>query len=397
MSYSTMKKELGQYFTTNSILLEKVHSFIQNADGEILEPSCGAGHIVQYVLEKQEKRPITCIEIDTTISLLESISEKVSLQHMDFLEYKPEKTFATIIGNPPYVKRKQMRNIYIEFIDKCIDLLSENGELIFIIPSDFFQLTSASNVKNKMLKEGSITHVYHPHDETLFKNATQDIIIFRYQKTIKTDICRYNDVDKRTLNKNGNVFFVSLEDTHTCALSDIFDIKVGMVSGADGIFKNEQHGNMRLKTFNGEKSYLYLEELPDEGEVRAYLLQHKEQLMSRRIKKFNEDTWFQWGCPRNVAFMEANEGKHCLYCATITRKTPVFLKGEVTKFDGSLLCLLPKKDVMLETICEYLNSEEFLKSFKYAGRYKMGQKSLMDSQLPTNLIQEVVSTTRETV
>ena len=55
-----------------------------------------------------------------------------------------------------------------------------NGELIFIVPFNFFKLTSVSKLLNKMMNKGTFTDIYHPHNEKLFEYASIDIIIFRY-------------------------------------------------------------------------------------------------------------------------------------------------------------------------------------------------------------------------
>jgi adenine-specific DNA-methyltransferase len=384
-----MKKELGQYFTTNVSLLDKLNNLSLNKTGDVLEPSSGAGHIVDYLIRQGDNRSFLCIELDDTLLPLPELlanREKVELIHTDFLSKSLNKKFMTIVGNPPYVKRKGKCNIYIDFIDKCVDLLEDTGELIFIIPSDFFKLTSASNVKKKMLDKGSFTHIYHPHDEGLFDKATQDIIIFRYQKGIYTKKLLYNDKNKILKCENGNIYFIDEEDENTTViLSTLFDIKVGMVSGADKIFKSEKMGNLTLKTFTGDNKYIYLDRFPTEEPIKSYLQSHKDQLISRKIKKFNDTNWFMWGCPRNISFMDTNIGKDCIYCATITRKTPVFIKGTITHFDGSLLCLFPKENIDLNKVVEYLNSDKFLSNFKFAGRYKLGQKSLLDCHIPKSL------------
>ena len=97
------------------------------------------------------------------------------------LNKKLQQKFKTIIGNPPYVKQKT-GNLYIKFIELCYDYLEDNGELIFIVPSDFIKLTSASSIIDKMTKNGSFTDFLFPQDEKLFEEASIDVVIFRYEK-----------------------------------------------------------------------------------------------------------------------------------------------------------------------------------------------------------------------
>ena len=165
---------IGQYFTTNSSLKDKVVEFILNEPLDILEPSAGRGDLVEHVLVRYPHISFDMYEIDNTIPALENIT------YCDFLKQPITKKYKTIIGNPPYVRTKK-GNLYIDFVRKCHGLLEDNGELVFI-PSDFLKLTCASSLLNEMLTSGSITHIYHPHDEKLFDGASIDVIVLRYCK-----------------------------------------------------------------------------------------------------------------------------------------------------------------------------------------------------------------------
>ena len=170
-----MPNKLGQYFTTNETLQQKVYEFIKNDPNYILEPSIGRGDLIQYIQTKNKDIRFIGYEIDKTIKLL-SITN-TSIIYCDFLKENINNKFKTIIGNPPYVRTKK-GNLYIDFIEKCYGLLEEHGELIFIVPSDFFKLTSASNLLSIMLSNGSFTDIYHPNNEKMFDNANIDIFVF---------------------------------------------------------------------------------------------------------------------------------------------------------------------------------------------------------------------------
>lgn len=109
---------------------------------------------------------------------------KEEVNYTDFLGDDISIKYETIIGNPPYVK-KEKGNLYIDFIEKCYSLLENNGELIFIVPSNFTKLTSASKLINVMLETGNFTHFIYPNKENLFLNASIDVMVFRYCKTLK--------------------------------------------------------------------------------------------------------------------------------------------------------------------------------------------------------------------
>ena len=193
-------KKKGQYFTTNLYLKECVFTLIKNNPTIILEPSMGQGDLVDYVYNKNNNYKFDLFEIDKTIIPLKIINKIENVRYCDFLTCNINSTYDTIIGNPPYVKT-QKGNLYIDFIDKCYHLLNINGELIFIVPSDFIKLTSSGKIINKMMENGTFTHIIHPNNESLFKNASIDIIIFRY--------CKNNSLPKKTLLNNKEKFIIN--------------------------------------------------------------------------------------------------------------------------------------------------------------------------------------------
>ena len=185
------KHELGQYFTTNTVLKEKVLEFIKNSPTTILEPSIGQGDLVAFIRDNIPDVCFDMYEIDNTIQLLKNVETATDVVvYGDFIKEQICKTYKTIVGNPPYV-RTTKGNLHIDFTEKCYNLLDTDGELIFIVPSDLLKLTCASKLLNEMMSRGTFTHIYHPHNEKLFENASIDVIIFRY--------CKNNALDKTVL------------------------------------------------------------------------------------------------------------------------------------------------------------------------------------------------------
>ena len=160
------KHKLGQYFTTHNELKEKVYEFILNKPANILEPSIGQGDLITYITHKIPNVAFDMYEIDSSIPLHDTI-QKGRVIYGDFMKQTIAKTYTTIIGNPPYVRTKT-GNLYIDFTEKCYHLLDDKGELIFIVPSDFLKLTSASKLLDTMMTYGTFTHIYHPHNEKMF-------------------------------------------------------------------------------------------------------------------------------------------------------------------------------------------------------------------------------------
>ena len=244
----TTKNNLGQYFTTHVELKEKIFEFILNNPSNILEPSVGRGDLIEFIMDKIPRVTFDMYEIDTKIELLDKI-KKDDVIYGDFMTQVITKTYKTIIGNPPYIKTKK-RNLYINFTEKCYNLLDDNGELIFIVPSDFFKLTSASKLLDDMMLNGTFTHIFDPHNEKMFENASIDVIVFRY--------CKNNLIDKKILynnkplyvtNSNGLITFEEEKNNNIVMFQDYFDVYVGLVSGKEHVYKNKELGN--IKVLNG--------------------------------------------------------------------------------------------------------------------------------------------------
>lgn len=386
-----MAHPLGQYFTTNTILQEKVFEFILNQPTCILEPSIGQGDLVASISKKYPECLFDMYEIDPSIQLYSSIP-KDQVIYGDFLTQKIHKKYKTIVGNPPYV-RTSKGNLYIDFTLKCFQLLDNHGELIFIVPSDLFKLTCAAKLLTEMMNEGTFTHIFHPHNEKMFEGASVDIIVFRYIKDKSVDKkALYNDVLHHIFCRNGLITFHEVGEGEEGEkggegekiFQEYFDIYVGLVSGKEEVYKHETLGNINL--LNGKdkvEKYIFLESFPSENvEVNNYLLQHKETLLQRKIRTFHEDNWFEWGAPRNISSIRKKMGAKCIYLHNLTRKKDVALLGDVMYFGGNLLMLVPKEKVDMEKVVEYLNGDDFQKKFICSGRFKIGHRQISNCAIP---------------
>ena len=382
---SSSQHELGQYFTTNIELKQKVYEFILNKPINILEPSIGQGDLVKFINEKKSNIIFDMYEIDKTIKILDKV-EKDKIIYGDFIEQNIQKTYKTIVGNPPYVKTKS-GNLYIDFTEKCYNLLEECGELIFIVPSDFLKLTCASKLLNTMMNNGTFTHIFHPHNEKMFENASIDVIIFRYCKNNSLEKkVYYNDKLMYLTNSNGLITFSTEENNNNYYFKDYFDIYVGLVTGKEEVYKNKELGN--IEVLNGEnkvEKYIFIEKYPCENEkINNHLLKHKDELINRGIRKFNEKNWFEWGAPRNMKNIANNLGKDCIYIYNLTRKTEVAFIGKVQYFGGGLLILIPTKKCNLNKIVDFINSDKFKDNFMFSGRFKIGHRCIVNSLIPKN-------------
>ena len=391
-SRKSLKHALGQYFTTHIELKKKVLEFILNEPSNILEPSIGQGDLITFITDKLPNITFDMYEIDTNITLLDKI-HKDKVIYGDFMKQIITKTYKTIIGNPPYIRTKK-RNLYIDFTEKCYNLLEDDGELIFIVPADFLKLTSTSKLLNKMMENGTFTHIYHPHNEKMFEDANIDVLIFRYCKNrLKVKQVLYNDKLLYITNSNGLITFGeentiasggSGDSGVSIMFQEYFDIYVGLVSGKEEVFKNEELGN--IEVLNGEdkvNKYIYIKSYPcKDDKINTHLLHHKKALIDRGIRKFDEYNWFEWGAPRNITTINNNIGKDCIYIYNLTRRPNIAFLGKVKYFGGGLIMLKPKKECDLNNIVSYMNSNKFKDNFMFSGRFKIGHRQISNSYIP---------------
>ena len=379
------KGELGQYFTTDPGLKSKVVEFVLNAPKRALEPSAGRGDLVVSLVDKYPDCHVDMFEVDPSLSLNEGA--KGHLVTADFMTAELGTGYETIIGNPPFV-RTSGGNLYIDFVRKCVSLLTPGGELVFIVPSDFFKLTSSAKLLADMMSRGTFPHVHFPDNEHLFKGASIDVVVFRYC----LDPCL-----PKTAMKNGSPVFVrekdglvtfSKESNEVAAtFGDKFSVHVGLVSGKESVFRNETLGNIEVLTGTRmREKYIMIAGFPSgETALDDYLVSHKQDLMSRRIRSFGENNWYEWGAPRNVSIIESQWGRDCIYLSNLTRHSEVAFRGKVEFFGGSLLMLLPRKDVDIDGVVNYMNSMPFKENFLYAGRFKIGHSQVSKCALPSSL------------
>jgi len=379
------KKKLGQYFTTEEELQRFVFDKIKYKSTCLLEPSFGAGHLLKLCKDSNPNYPMVCYELDQTIKPVVEFNEYQTLVYGDFLNQTIDRKFKTIVGNPPYIKQKT-GNLYIKFIERCYEYLDENGEMIFIVPSDFLKLTSASSILDTMTQHGSFTDFLFPSNEKLFDGANIDVVVFRYEKGLKSNKTMVNGKEVFCNVQKGIVTFSDVE-VKGSTLDSLFHVYVGLVSGRDAIYR-VPFGNVEiLNDKDRVEKYIFPETFPTKNkEIDRHLFKHKKELLERKIKTFTQTNWFEWGAPRNISSIRTHWGKPCIYVRNMTRNKEVAFEGNVQYFGGSLLCLVPKEEMeesRMRAIVEYLNSAVFQKDYMYAGRFKIGHKQISNAVVPT--------------
>jgi adenine-specific DNA-methyltransferase len=151
-------------------------------------------------------------------------------------------------------------------------------------------------------------------------------------------------------------------------VSDFFDVRVGIVNGKEKFYLTDRtaDGNYVTRFRTGEneyKNYYFIDhitnilDLPDD--IREYFLNHKGELINRKIKSFNENNWWKYGAVRNKSSMISDTNR--IYVPEKTRiANPFFLGSPNEMYCGSLLGLFPNKQgINLKKSVEFFNSSTF--------------------------------------
>lgn len=167
-------------------------------DSTVLEPSCGKGVFIEYLL-KHGFSNISAYEIDDSLGKQYSFIKNAS-----FISIPTSEKYDVIIGNPPYIRWKNLEtelkeeleknylwNKYFNslcdylfiFILKSIEHLSENGELVFICTEYWMNTTHSITLRNYMCQNGYFTEIYHFKEAPLFEKVTASFVIFKFVKS----------------------------------------------------------------------------------------------------------------------------------------------------------------------------------------------------------------------
>jgi adenine-specific DNA-methyltransferase len=406
-----VKKQRGQFFTTRNRVLDVLVSLVKN-DGDIFEPSAGSGHIIS-ALEKNNKDKIYSCELDESKVDKKVCESDINIDNF-FNFIKNGKKYQTSIGNPPFVKLKNVEddtinilpekindngNLYYFFIKYSIEVLHDNGELIFIVPKEWLYNTSAQFLRDYLKDKGCFTHFIDCGEEKLFDDAdVPSLCIFRFEVGFSGKVKYYESIDDYNINKftNKNVIFgktisFSNKKRNGYKVSDFFDVKVGLVSGKESVFKlKDDHNfgvdgvNKIMTTKKTYSDYLFLEDynsfeaIPER--IQNYLNIHYDELISRKIKKFTESDWWKYGAIRNLDLMKSNRPR--IYGLMKTRDDSPFWLGDTNSlFSGGVFALFLKEgvNINIHDAVEYLNSDDFKEVMKESNLYSNNKVSITPS------------------
>lgn len=431
-------------------------SSVNNNNLDILEPGFGEGAFFNEIIQNHSFNSLTGIEIDQNFyisqkNIISSIdNQNINIFNDDFLNFDFKKKFDLIIGNPPYINSDNLDdsiknkiteltgsgegNIYYAFIFRSIELLKENGELIFILPYDFFFNTYAQKLREALSNNGEFEFIIDLGDLNIFKNASPDTIIFKWIKREKKQL---NNIEifsyfgqgnfkeiipylKDVLqNKEKNKYFSHfilnrLESSyqHIWSLSNFIEFKnteplknkanvgVGIVSGSEDIFNiknvdqfffNDFEKEFCIKKFLKSKNlkkmsiydieennYIFIPDFFKKEEdlktkcpnVYSYLKNSFERLSNRYIPKNKQ--WFNYLAIRNLNLMDKHLNSYKIIVPSLTRKDNEWFSITNLPYyvSGDCLIIVGKNEYYTFLLFAILNSDYFNSFYKSTGPKK---------------------------
>ncbi|NVZ32137.1 N-6 DNA methylase [Pseudomonas sp. A4002] len=204
------KKLAEQYFTPArvSAIMAEMFSARPGQTVSVLDPCCGVGNLSAAVLNRAQREHehalFTLIEKDGFLAKLAKDNffdiADTNVIHSDFFDCFPKlSTYDRIILNPPYSKilagtdiatfcinhlGYKEANIYSAFVSCCLKLLSDDGELIAIIPRSFCNGPLFKGFRNSILKSYYLQEIYLFESRKIFWDSSvlQEVMILKISK-----------------------------------------------------------------------------------------------------------------------------------------------------------------------------------------------------------------------
>ena len=351
----------------------------------------------------------------------------------DALHFKPNMQFDLCVANPPYRKCKYLdketrkyidenycfgggnTDLYVVFFEHCINLMKADGKLCFITPNSYFKNSSQTKFREHIVKHNLVKSIRDFSAVKVFGDiATYTaVILLDFAKNDNTTEyvfmkseaeVEYSAVVKLSEFDRSPWVFVNPTDAQFVEkvaampqkLCDICSVQHGIATNADKVYivdvqkarqfekdvlrpvvkasKQDASQYIIFPYFWDLKKQKYLpidedtmkEKFPN---VYAYLLQHKDVLLSRDMEK--NILWYQYA--RSQGVQNTNKKKIALkHIISPDDKTCEFLEvGDNTLvYSGIYITVDDEKNY--DIVIKVLKSEEFHRYLYLVGKDMAG-------------------------
>ena len=198
MERSLKARVLGQYFTPRFVADFMVSLIGKPRDARVLEPCAGMG-VFLSALYDAGFRNVDAYEVDSSLPNYSPLR----IVYRDFLKVKPEEKYDVVIGNPPYVRwrnippawREEFRrssywsrvlnglsDLTYAFIYHGVNMLREGGELVFISPVSWTGAVHGAGLRSYLASRGYLELIVFFNEMRVFAEVSTAVAIFKYVK-----------------------------------------------------------------------------------------------------------------------------------------------------------------------------------------------------------------------
>lgn len=292
---STEQKLRGAYYTPLQLANAMVSLVAHKNIRTVLEPSCGDGVFLDSMAQLgiiDHIDSVTAVEIEPDeaekVRTTYCCNNRIQIFNEDFFKFYNrvlgKEQYDLILGNPPYIryqyltesqrelqskiltshgmKANKLINAWVAFLVACVQLLSDNGKIAFVIPAEILQVAYAEDLRLFLSEQlAKITLV--TFEQLVFPDIEQEVVVFIGEKGAEEkgiriiEMSDLDDLARLDLEKNGfqkmqhirekwTKYFVNAKemeliqcirlDPRFAKFSDFGLINVGITTGNNGYF-----------------------------------------------------------------------------------------------------------------------------------------------------------------
>ena len=207
------RKATGAHYTPRELadfVAAQISAISVDDAGIVLDPACGDGELLRAYREKRPNSKIVGFDLDS--EALESAKKNAGagrFERKDFLElalahrngglFAPAEKADVVIANPPYVrtqvmgaeKSKEIANafalkgrvdLYFAFLEGIAEILRPGGIAGVIVSNRFMTTKAGSTVRERILENFDIIHVWDLGDTKVFDAAVLPAVLLLRKK-----------------------------------------------------------------------------------------------------------------------------------------------------------------------------------------------------------------------
>ncbi len=297
---SSEQKLRGAYYTPLQLANAMVNLCAIETINNVLEPSCGDGVFLDSLKQFNligQIGSIDAIEIEPDeakkVATNYRTYHNVNVLNEDFFEFysrlpKSPKQYDLILGNPPYIryqylsetqrelqsniltshgmKANKLINAWVAFLVACVQLLSDNGRIAFVIPAEILQVAYAEDLRF-FLSEHLAKITLITFEQLVFPDIEQEVVVFIGEKGSEEKgirIIELNDLSgfgKLDLQQNGFQKMQHVKEKWTKYFTTAKEMELIQTIRADKRFsKFADYGLINVGVTTGNNSYFSVSE-----------------------------------------------------------------------------------------------------------------------------------------